>query len=173
MLLEGALIAVAVALLVPAIIVAVEAAAAVLPDRATGHPLPASSMGPARLAVLIPAHNESAQIAATISDVIDNLKGTARIVVVADNCSDDTALVAAAAGATVIERHDPERRGKGFAISFGLRHLDVDPPQAIILIDADCRVAAGSLQTLAELALRHQRPVQAEYLLVAPPTPRP
>ena len=92
-----------------------------------------------------------------------------RLIVIADNCSDETAGLAARAGATVVERRDPERVGKGFAISFGLRSLDADPPDVVILVDADCRVSAGGLGALAALARANGRPVQAEYLLAAPP----
>ena len=50
-----------------------------------------------------------------------------RLLVVADNCSDDTAAVARAAGAEVTERSDVERRGKGYALDHGVRHLAADP----------------------------------------------
>jgi cellulose synthase/poly-beta-1,6-N-acetylglucosamine synthase-like glycosyltransferase len=39
----------------------------------------------------------------------------------------------------------------------------------VILIDADCRISAGGFGKLAELAVRTGRPVQAEYVLTAPP----
>jgi cellulose synthase/poly-beta-1,6-N-acetylglucosamine synthase-like glycosyltransferase len=73
----------------------------------------------------------------------------------------------------VIERDDPAHVGKGFAISFGLRHLDADPPEVVILVDADCRVSAGGLPILARAAAASGRPVQAEYLLAAPGKPGP
>jgi cellulose synthase/poly-beta-1,6-N-acetylglucosamine synthase-like glycosyltransferase len=66
-----------------------------------------------RLAVLIPAHNETLVIAATLRAVAPQLIAGDRLVVVADNCADDTATLAAAGGAEVLERVDRERRGKG------------------------------------------------------------
>jgi len=97
--------------------------------------------------------------------------------VVADNCTDQTAARAreAAQGGpvTVLERRDPERRGKGFALAHGLRALDEDPPPVVLVVDADCRVTKGALRDLAALALTTGRPVQAEYLLTPPPTPHP
>src|SRR5436853_418709 len=53
-------------------------------------------------AVLIPAHNEGAGTLPTIGDVRAQLAPGDRIVVVADNCTDDTAAIAQAAGAEVI-----------------------------------------------------------------------
>src|SRR5689334_7678606 len=56
--------------------------------------------------VVIPAHNESISIANTISSIRSQLTAADRVLVVADNCSDDTASVADQAGAEVIERCD-------------------------------------------------------------------
>src|ERR1700733_13505531 len=64
---------------------------------------------PRRLAVIIPAHNESTGILPTISDIKPQLRDGDRLLVIADNCSDDTAAVAAAAGAEVVTRDDMTR----------------------------------------------------------------
>ena len=96
-----------------------------------------------KLAVLVPAHNEGSCIRATLETVIPQLQVADRVVVVADNCSDDTATIARAAGATVIERQDPERMGKGYALDFGLQFIETDPPDVLVLVDADCRVEPG------------------------------
>jgi hypothetical protein len=118
-----------------------------------------------RLAVLLPAHNEELGIAGTVGSVLPQLDAGDRLIVVADNCSDATAALARKAGAQVIERQDAERRGKGFALQFGLEHLDADPPEVVVLIDADCRISDHGIGTIAALAARTGRPVQAEYLL--------
>ena len=75
-----------------------------------------------------------------------------RLIVVADNCSDDTRQIATDAGAEVISRDDAERRGKGFAMDFGVRHLTVDPPEVVIFVDADCLPDADSMSRIATLA---------------------
>ncbi len=51
------------------------------------------------------------------------LKKQDRLVVVADNCSDATAEIARAMGATVIERHDETNKGKGYALDYGFRFI--------------------------------------------------
>jgi cellulose synthase/poly-beta-1,6-N-acetylglucosamine synthase-like glycosyltransferase len=117
---------------------------------------------------LIPAHDEEGGIEATVRALRSELAPGDRILVVADNCSDRTAAVAAAAGAEVVERRDAERRGKGHALSFGAKVLAADAPDAVVVMDADCRVERGTLRRLASVALRANRPVQAVYLMHAP-----
>ena len=121
-----------------------------------------------RLAVMIPAHNESTGIVPTLADVKAQLLPADRLLVVADNCLDDTAAVAAAAGAETIERHEPKRIGKGYALDFGVRHLSLDPPSVVIVIDADCRVAKDTIDQLALTCASTNRPVQSLYLMGAP-----
>ncbi|MFX5714032.1 glycosyltransferase, partial [Acinetobacter baumannii] len=54
-----------------------------------------------RIAVLVPAHNEAGGIAEVIAGIRAQLAQGDRVLVVADNCSDDTAAIARAAGAEV------------------------------------------------------------------------
>jgi cellulose synthase/poly-beta-1,6-N-acetylglucosamine synthase-like glycosyltransferase len=121
-----------------------------------------------RIAVLIPAHNESVGIIPTIGDIKQQLRPGDRIVVVADNCSDDTATIAASLGAEVSTRNDPTRIGKGYALDWGIDHLTADPPAIVIVIDADCRITAGAIDRLADTCAQSQRPVQSLYLMTAP-----
>ena len=121
-----------------------------------------------RLAVLMPAHDEATGITAAIKSVLPQLAGGDRLVVVADNCTDDTAAVARAAGARVIERHDPLRRGKGYALDFGVRYLQADPPEVVVIVDADCHLHEGSLTRLSAGCAATGRPLQALDLMRAP-----
>ena len=121
------------------------------------------------VAVLIPAHNESSGIHATLELIKHQIRTTDRLVVVADNCVDDTAAVAAAAGAEVIERSDHSRRGKGYALQFGVEHLRDNPPCIVIIIDADCKIGENAIDELAKASAALRRPVQAIDLMTAPP----
>jgi cellulose synthase/poly-beta-1,6-N-acetylglucosamine synthase-like glycosyltransferase len=121
-----------------------------------------------RLVVLVPAHNESSLIADTIRSIIPQLRERDRLVVIADNCADDTAAVVRAEGGEVIVRSDLVRRGKGYALDFGIRHLELDPPNIVVIIDADCRAAPGAIDRLARLCTLTERPTQALYLMHAP-----
>jgi len=131
----------------------------------TGEPRP-------RIAVLMPAHDEHEVISQTIAVLRPQLQPEDTLLVVADNCGDDTAALARAGGATVIERTDPERRGKGYALAFGLEHLATSPPEVIVILDADCAVSPGGVERLARVAVAHDRPVQADYVLLPPAEPQ-
>jgi cellulose synthase/poly-beta-1,6-N-acetylglucosamine synthase-like glycosyltransferase len=76
-----------------------------------------------RVAVIVPAHNESSGLVPTIEDLRPQLGEKDRLIVVADNCSDDTGVVAARAGAEVIVRSDLQRVGKGYALGWGISHI--------------------------------------------------
>ncbi len=124
-----------------------------------------------RAAVLVPAHDEEAVIEETLSRLVPQLQPGDRLLVVADNCSDDTAGLAERAGAEVVERQDSEQRGKGFALAFGVQQLADAAPDVLVVVDADCEVPEGSLDTLVRQAQASDRPVQALYLMRPPPDP--
>jgi cellulose synthase/poly-beta-1,6-N-acetylglucosamine synthase-like glycosyltransferase len=120
-----------------------------------------------RVTVVMPAYNEASIIADTLRSIAPQLSESDRLLVVADNCLDDTAAIARSEGAEVIVRSDLARRGKGYALDFGIRHLELDPPDVVIVIDADCQVAPGSVDKLARLCAHTARPIQALYLMYA------
>ncbi len=118
------------------------------------------------LAVLVPAHNERVGVAPTLQSIRSQLRPGDRLLVVADNCSDDTAAVARAEGAEVIERRSDTDRGKGHALAFGVDHLRAAPPALLVIIDADCQLREGTLDALASTCTRHAAPAQALDLMV-------
>jgi cellulose synthase/poly-beta-1,6-N-acetylglucosamine synthase-like glycosyltransferase len=159
---ELALALLAVALVVPVGWCATEILLALRPDEAVAphlDPLPTTT-------VLMPAHDEARTIVATLQRLNAELPDNCRVLVVADNCTDETAALARGEGAEVAERHDPQRRGKGFALDFGIRHLRRNPPQVVIILDADCLVHDGAIGKLTALAQRSGQPVQARYLML-------
>ena len=121
-----------------------------------------------RVAVLIPAHNESSGIRETIDDIRVQLSPDDTLLVIADNCTDDTSSIARAAGAEVIERNDISKVGKGYAIDWGLSHLRACPPDVVIVIDADCRLSINAIDKLAKTCIATGQPTQSLYLMTAP-----
>ena len=107
-----------------------------------------------RILFLIPAHDEAPLIAECVGSAIRALTGgfSGNIIVIADNCSDDTATVAREAGAKVLERHDRERRGKPHAIAWALERLDLASAEAVVIIDADSVVRPDFATALQEHA---------------------
>jgi hypothetical protein len=170
MVLEILLTVAVCAMLVPALVLLLECLAA---RPVAGTPEgDASGPGP-RVAVLVPAHDERSGIGPTVEGLLAELGPGDRLVVIADNCRDDTADVVRGMAARdgrlrVIERNDAMRVGKGYAITFGVAHLAADPPDVVVLVDADCRVSAGAVGILARRAAQAGAPIQGEYLLGAP-----
>lgn len=124
-LVSDVLVVVACLLAIPVFVFILEIVAAlILPTREPGLP---SDTRRQRVGILVPAHNESAGLGLTVENIKAQLVVGDRLLVVADNCVDDTAAVAAAAGAEVIARVDPARAGKGYALDFGIR-LALIPP---------------------------------------------
>ncbi len=160
--LELAAVLAGLALLIPSTFLAAQCVVAVLaPLRCR-----LASRAPGRVAVVVPAHDEAHGIAATVTELRRQLRPGDRLLVVADNCTDRTAELARAAGAEVVERHDPDRRGKGHALAHGIRALaEEPPPEAVVIVDADCRLSAGAALTLAGHTLATGRPIQADYVL--------
>ncbi|OQW86166.1 MAG: hypothetical protein BWK72_18610 [Rhodoferax ferrireducens] len=131
-------------------------------------PIAASAL-PVRVAVLVPAHNESMNVLPTIACLVKQLNPSDQLLVVADNCSDDTAALARAAGANVLERHHAELRGKGYALAFGVDALRADPPDVVLVVDADCVVSEGAVACIAQHCLATGKPVQMLNLMSAGP----
>lgn len=124
---------------------------------------------PGPIAIVIPAHDEEAGIAATLEDLQPQARPQDRIVVVADNCSDRTAELAEQAGADVLVRENRELRGKGYALQHALDHLKSEPPSTVLFTDADCLHSAGLVQRVAAAAEASGAPAQALYLMGANP----
>lgn len=124
-----------------------------------------------RFDVIVPAHDEEAGIAHTVARLLslDYPKEAFRVRVVADNCSDQTADRARAAGAQVWVRSDPVRRGKGHALQHGFeRSLEDGFAEAVVVIDADTAPSENLLRAFAARLAAGAEAVQAEYRVANP-----
>lgn len=126
-----------------------------------------------RFSILIPAHNEEP----VIGSCLDSLMGfdypahLSRVYVIADNCTDPTARIAASKGATVMERYDDEKRGKGYALDWALRRLlaeDDGWTDAVIVFDADTHADPQFLRYMDEKLRRGGMVMQGQYNLLNP-----
>jgi len=162
---------VAIGVIIPITMFVVECLVAIIAG--PGKPIDEPQGPRPSLAILVPAHDEEPVIAQTLQSLKPQLTDPDRLIVIADNCSDRTAEIAREEGAEVLEREDLERRGKGFALAFGVDHLRSDPPQIVIVVDADCDAHEGMVEGLARTAASRKRPTQAVYLLESPPEPTP
>ncbi|NOT31269.1 MAG: glycosyltransferase [Planctomycetes bacterium] len=156
-------LAAAVLVLVPCAILALECLAACLPPR---RPRLHVVRAPETV-VLIPAHDEEQCLPAALRSIEPELAESDRVLVVAHNCGDRTAMVARALGASVLEVRDDGTGGKPAALVAGLKYLDSDPPEVVVIVDADCRVEKGAIRALAMAAAESGGPVQGDYRFAA------
>ncbi len=105
-----------------------------------------------RFDLVVPAHDEERGVAGTVASLlaVDWPAERRRVVVVADNCADATAERAREAGATVLVRADPARRGKGYALAHAFAwSLAEGVADAVVVVDADARVTPNLLAAFA------------------------
>ena len=167
-------LALGISLVVAGVITAffvMEVIAAFLPARSRNDAIAKFS---GRVVIVVPAHNEGIHIVATLTDIMRTLPAGGECLVIADNCVDDTAKIAANLGARVLERHDPERRGKGYALQFAINALRDAPPDIVVFFDADCEIGEGVISELCARSAAYERPIQAYYAMgtSTDPTPR-
>ena len=98
--------------------------------------------------ILVPAHNEESVIAQTLENLTKSIDEHDRVIVIADNCDDQTASIARTFGFEVLERESRDQRGKGYALAFGLASIEDNPPDIVIVVDADCEVMPGTISHL-------------------------
>ncbi len=139
----------------------------ILGMRAPRRRKPVSAAAAFRLAVVIPAHNEELSIARCVRSLLPTGHSAAHadVVVVADNCEDQTAGRAMAAGARVLVRNDAARRGKGFALDYAFRSLAAEGWDAFAVVDADSEAAANFLEEMTSALRGGAAAVQCRYLV--------
>lgn len=103
---------------------------------------------PGRVVVLVPAHNEADQIAATIESLLGQTRKPDLVVVVADNCTDDTVEIARRYPVTVMETVDNSHRKSG-AMNQGwaryCRYWDY-----VLTMDADTTLQPDTIEALLD-----------------------
>jgi cellulose synthase/poly-beta-1,6-N-acetylglucosamine synthase-like glycosyltransferase len=114
-----------------------------------------------KFAILVAVHNE----AAVIGNIVKNLKeinypqDMYDIFVIADNCSDDTAVIARNLGAKVHERFNNTKKGKGHSLEWMFKRIFAmeEKYDAISVLDADNLVSSNYLMEMNKhLCLGHK-----------------
>jgi cellulose synthase/poly-beta-1,6-N-acetylglucosamine synthase-like glycosyltransferase len=116
--------------------------------------------------VIVPAHDEAAGIGKTISSLkrLGWPSARYRIIVIADNCTDATASISREAGATVLERQDLTRRGKGYALAHAFTwSRSAGLADAVAVVDADSVVSENLLESFAARIEAGACALQAHY----------
>jgi 1,2-diacylglycerol 3-beta-glucosyltransferase len=122
-----------------------------------------------RFRIVVPAHNEALGIAESVRNLLalDYPRELYDVFVVADNCSDDTAPLAQAAGAKVLVRVDEQLRGKGYALRYAFEGLPADV-DAVVVVDADTLVSPNLLRAFSARLALGAHAVQADYAVRNP-----
>jgi len=121
--------------------------------------------------VVVPAHDEEGGIGRTVKDLLalDWPRDLFRVLVVADNCKDQTADRAREAGATVLVREHRELRGKGYALAYAFEHSAKEGfADAVVVVDADTTVSSNLLQAFQARIQAGAGAVQADYAVQNP-----
>ncbi len=114
-----------------------------------------------RLAVIVPAHNEEKLIATCVRSLLADPETTAQVFVVAHNCTDRTAELAAQSGAQVLQLNGPG--GKGVALDHGFNHALEIGADAVLVIDADSIVSKNLLASVTDAIRAGAQAVQTRY----------
>lgn len=117
-----------------------------------------------RFVLLIPAHNEELVLEAALGSLsqLDYPRHQYSIVVIADNCSDKTAEIGRRCGAMVLERFNTTQIGKGYALEWALQQT-LPQYDAVVILDADTKVATNLLQEFAVGLRNNEQAMQARY----------
>jgi cellulose synthase/poly-beta-1,6-N-acetylglucosamine synthase-like glycosyltransferase len=123
-----------------------------------------------RCVILIPAHNEGSGLINTLLSAKSEMKEGDMVLVVADNCTDNTAQISRENGVICIERHNTNNIGKGHALQFGIDYIkDMSKVfHTVVVMDADCIFAPNSLHKLLYTAQTEDCVAQALYLMKSP-----
>jgi hypothetical protein len=124
--------------------------------------------GEFRLAVVVPAHNEQRLIGTCVRSLLAGDWTKVEIFVVAHNCTDQTAELAAAAGAEVLPLNGPG--GKGMALDHGFREALARGAAGVLVIDADSVVSPNLLAEVAGALASGADAVQTRYEAANPET---
>ncbi|NLE45709.1 MAG: glycosyltransferase family 2 protein [Chloroflexi bacterium] len=123
-----------------------------------------------RFAIVVPAHDEASVIEATVRQLsaLDYPHDLFSVHIVADHCSDNTAVLGRQAGAIVHERNDGPRTGKGAALSWLFRRVLDDRCDAVAIFDSDTRVSEDFLRIMDARLAQGDQAVQGQHIISNP-----
>jgi cellulose synthase/poly-beta-1,6-N-acetylglucosamine synthase-like glycosyltransferase len=114
-----------------------------------------STKGLPKFILLIPAHNEANTLPALLESIarLEYPVEYKEVIVIADNCTDNTAQIAKEANITVYERKTTIKSDKTQALRFAadiFSSLHFDAEKIVLIIDADCKLSVNYLYGIAE-----------------------
>src|SRR3984885_1427638 len=116
-----------------------------------------------KLTIVVPAHNEELLVGRCVASLRSSASSNVKILVVAHNCADRTAVNAAAGGGEVLVYNDPTATGKGFALRHGFEHALSNGADAVMVVDADSTVTPNAVGSVLSAIVSGARVVQCRY----------
>ncbi len=124
-------------------------------------------------AIVVPAHNEEKIISKTIYSLSGLIypKSKYDVFVIADNCTDNTAVLARSLGTNVMERTNQSETGKGYALRWAFDSIlnHTKKYDALIVIDADSLVSGNYLEVMNDYLSSGSQVVQSSDLVLSSP----
>jgi cellulose synthase/poly-beta-1,6-N-acetylglucosamine synthase-like glycosyltransferase len=106
--------------------------------------------GEVTITALIPAHNEEKLIGATIQSLMNQDRKPDRIIVVADNCTDNTVEIAKSFGVEVFLSVDNEKKAGALNQVLATILPDLGENDTVMIMDADTVLRQGFLSAAAK-----------------------
>lgn len=104
--------------------------------------------GPVSFTVLIPAYNEEASLPATLTSLLSQSHRPERIIVVADNCTDNTASIARGFGLEVyVTQGNTQKKAGALNQVLAMILPDQGDNDIIMVLDADTTLDAGFFES--------------------------
>ncbi len=123
------------------------------PQRAIPRGIPRTG----RVIVVIPAHNEAASIGKTLRSLRYQTRLPEQVMVVCDNCTDDTAAIAAQNGAQVMRTlRNAGRKAGALNQSLSLILPAIDDEDFVLTMDADSQLSRNWIKEAAEALDQHR-----------------
>lgn len=126
-----------------------------------------------RFVVLIPAYNEEKVLSKTLYSLFSLIypRRLYDLIVIADNCTDNTAKIARNLGATVLERDNPEQRGKGYALRWGFDWIlrSGKKYDAVVVFDSDSLISGNFLEVMNYYLEQGKEVIQSSDLVIPQP----
>lgn len=126
-----------------------------------------------KFAIVLPAHDEAKILSKTLYSLFGLVyhKNLYDVIVVADNCNDKTAQIARDMGAIVLERDEPEKRGKGYALRWGFEKIlkGDEEYDAVIVFDSDSLVSGNYLDVMNYYLDNGSKVIQSSDLVLPQP----
>ncbi|WP_373975561.1 glycosyltransferase family 2 protein [Chitinibacter sp. SCUT-21] len=113
--------------------------------------------------ILVPAHNEASTLPKTLPRLVAQAErdGRCAVLVIADNCSDNTAEVARSLGAMTLCRNNTQLRGKGHALAYAFNAFANYP--WYLIVDADSTLDEHYLAQLRRKIATQPDAIQSRY----------